>query len=110
DSDRDRGGEPDVIRYQSKHDSRFPLWQPSQVCKPHANSFVNCLTKPLLVSMSALTRKQTLLAGPGMSALCQIQNSDLTQYTYTIVGVAGAVGIAGARWISRMSPWCTVAT
>jgi hypothetical protein len=24
--------------------------------------------------------------------------------TYTIVG------FAGARWISRMSPWCTVAT
>jgi hypothetical protein len=55
-------------------------------------------------------RKRTMVGGSGMPAMCQIQNSDLTQYTYTIIGFAGAVGIAGARWISRMSPWCTVAT
>ena len=47
--------------------------------------------------------------GECASALChQKQNSDRTQYTYTIVGFAGPG--AGARWISRMSPWCTVAT
>src|SRR6185437_8658473 len=57
DSDGDRRGEPDVIRYQSKHDSPLLRWEPSQVCKRHANSFVNCLTKPLLVSMSALPPK-----------------------------------------------------
>ena len=43
-------------------------------------------------------------------ALCQKQHSDRTRCTYTIVGIVGAVGFSGARWISRMSPWCTVAT
>ena len=34
----------------------------------------------------------------------------ITELSWDAVTIAGAVGFSGARWISRMSPWCTVAT
>ena len=46
-SNGDHGGDPDVIRYQSKHDSFLLRWTPTRVCKRHANNFVNCLTQTL---------------------------------------------------------------
>src|SRR5262249_12318868 len=48
-------------------------------------------------------RKQTSIGASLMSAVCHKQNFD-QHSTYTIVG------FARARSISRMSPWCTVAT
>jgi hypothetical protein len=63
DSNGDHGGDPDVIRYQSKHDSFLLRWTPTRVCKRHANDFVNCLTQTLLVSMSALTPPKADMCG-----------------------------------------------
>ena len=67
-------------------------------------------TYAVQLGMSALCQKRTFAGRVATPALCQKQNSDRTQCTYTIVGIVGAVGFSGARWISRMSPWCTVAT
>jgi hypothetical protein len=69
-----------------------PLWVKNRQTVPGQN-----------LTLSAIVRKRTNPSAVGLSAKCQKQNSD-RHSTYTIVG------FARARWISRMSPWCTVAT